>query len=69
MFSIPSSGTILPERGKLSSLSVAEDSVGERRRQLWRIPSNEQTDRFEIIGRLGRPPYLNHFAMRCRTSS
>jgi hypothetical protein len=50
-------------------LSVAEDSVGERRRQLWRIPSNEQTDRFEIIGRLGRPPYLNHFAMRCRTSS
>jgi hypothetical protein len=36
---------------------------------LWRIPSNEQTDRVEIIGRLGRPPYLSHFAIRCRTSS
>jgi len=47
----------------------AEDSVGEGRRQLWRIPSNEQTDRFEIIDRLRRPAYLSHFAMRCRTSS
>ena len=51
------------------SVCSAEDSVGERRRQLWRIPSNEETDRFEIIGRLGRPPYLSHFAIRCRTSS
>ena len=47
----------------------AEDAVGERRRQLRRIPSNEKTDRFEVIGRLGRPSYLSHFAIRCRTSS
>jgi hypothetical protein len=36
---------------------------------LWRIPSNEQTDRVKIVGRLRRPSYLSHFAMRCRTSS
>jgi hypothetical protein len=34
-----------------------------------RISSNEQTDGLEIIGRLGCPPYLSHFAIRCRTSS
>jgi hypothetical protein len=38
----------------------AEDSVGERR-QLRRVPSNEQTGRFEIIGRLRRSPLLEPF--------
>ena len=33
-------------------LRGAEDPVGERRRQLRRVPSNEQADRLEIIGRL-----------------
>jgi hypothetical protein len=50
-------------------VSSAKNSVGEGRRHLWRIPSNEQTDRVEVIRRLRRPPYLSHFAIRCRTSS
>ena len=60
-----------PPRAWLARQSVcgAEDSVGERRRQWRRVPSNEQTGRLEIIGRLRRPPYLSHFAIRSRTSS
>ena len=52
-----------PPRAWIARQSVcgAEDSVGEHRRQLRRVPSNEQTDRLEIIGRLRRPPLLEPF--------
>lgn len=43
--------------------------VSERRRYGRHVAGNEQTDRFEIIGSLGRPPYFSHLAMRWRISS
>ena len=51
------------------SIRGAEYPVGEYCRQWRSVPSNEQTHRLEIIGRLWRPPYLSHFAIRSRTSS
>ena len=51
------------------SVCGVEYSVGERCGYLRSVPSNEQTDRLEVIGRLWRPPYLSHFAIRWRTSS
>jgi hypothetical protein len=38
-----------------------EDAVGERRPQLWRIPSDEKADHFEIIGCPGESTLLQPF--------
>jgi hypothetical protein len=51
------------------SIGNAEDSVGECRRLLRGVSSNEQAGRLEIIGCLRRPPYLSHFSIRFRTSA
>jgi len=60
-----------PPRARIARQSICspEDPLGECRCQLRRVPRNEQIDRLEVIGRLRRPPYLSHFAIRCRTSS
>jgi len=56
-------------RKACQSICGADNPVGERCRHLRSVPSNESADRLQIVGRLWRPPYLTHFAIRWRTSS
>lgn len=46
-----------------------KNTIGEGRRNLRRIARDQQANRFEIVGRLRRPAYFSHLAMRSRTSS
>ncbi|HEX9764153.1 MAG TPA: hypothetical protein VGA39_02620, partial [Candidatus Acidoferrales bacterium] len=60
-----------PPQARMSGQAVggAEDPVGEDCREWRGVSCNEQADGLEVIGRLWRPPYLSHFAIRLRTSS